>query len=161
MHFLLTLISELKSDWAGSVSTTAYYVFVKIPTISYYVSLNRRHCSFCSYTILLPQYIFQKNAFGITNILSLSSSQLVLVAECFNLSRDDSHIAWVNLMHCKATEHIQGTQNPWHLKHLINLLRVPNFRTWPSKSLCTADSCKDYPHAKFWILLKNQSIRTQ
>ena len=76
MYFLLMLISE-------KAEQTAYHILVKLPTISYYTALNWRHYSFCSYTILLRWCVFQKKAFGITNIPSLSSSWLVLVAGWF------------------------------------------------------------------------------
>lgn len=53
------------------------------------------------------------------------------------LSRDDPHIAWVNLTHFEATEHSQCTQNLCHPKHLINLLEFQILELGQAKqSLC-------------------------
>lgn len=104
--FLLTLTSR-KAEQTQYIPHT----FIRIATILYYISLNWKHCSFNSYTILLPQHIFQKNAFGLTliSIPLLPYSELVLDAECFTSAGLIHPRAWTSLTHCRESKHTQDT----------------------------------------------------
>ena len=110
-HLLLMLTSE---SWTRSAYTTAYHIFVKIATISYYTSLNWNHCCFYSYTTPPPHHVFQKKAF--LTLISLHyfllrRSWMLLDAECFIYPGVIHTIAWTNLLHCRGTDHTQGTQS--------------------------------------------------
>lgn len=81
-----------------------------------------------------------------------------------HLFKDDSHIAWVNLMHFKATEYIQGAKNLWHLKYFINLLefQIPD----PGQTHFFSAKTMLMPNSEFWWKItvfdihKNKVVRT-
>lgn len=121
--FLLTLTSR-KAEQTQYIPHT----FIRIATILYYISLNWKHCSFNSYTALLPQHIFQKNAFGLTQISIplLSYSELVLDAECFTSAGLIHPRAWTSLTHCRESKHTQDTHTvyTWNT-HYSSFLTLP------------------------------------
>lgn len=121
--FLLTLTSR-KAEQTQYIPHT----FIRIATILYYISLNWKHCSFNSYTALLPQHIFQKNAFGLTliSIPLLPYSELVLDAECFTSAGLIHPRAWTSLTHCRESKHTQDTHTvyTWNT-HYSSFLTLP------------------------------------